>query len=212
MDRVNCICISAGGKPGLTQHYFVVVYDRQGFLFLEKALCSDKINDFSQSFQCFDEKSDPAIFILLLLPRITVIAILFDQTCEFVSVLSSDKSFCLGTLIWKWCFFLWVWFGHVLSFNSDGISSGGAWIKCQYFRTGLRVEELFDRSPFVSPPSVPTFCSCEQSSRCRAADVCAKQPSGALPSYSRVITLPLFLVLRDSWHVPLRMNICPSRR
>lgn len=73
MGHVNCICTSAWGKSGLTQRYFVVVYDRQGFLFLKKIfffirkiLCSDKINNFSQSFQCFDEKSDPVMFIFII--------------------------------------------------------------------------------------------------------------------------------------------------
>lgn len=66
---------------------------------LRKTPCSDKINHFSQSFQCFDEKSGPVMFILLLLPCVIVIAIIFSQACEFVSVLFSDEGFCLGTLI-----------------------------------------------------------------------------------------------------------------
>lgn len=51
------------------------------------------------SFQCFAEKSDPVMFVLLLLPCVIVIAIIFSQTCEFISVLFLDESFCLGTLI-----------------------------------------------------------------------------------------------------------------
>jgi len=63
------------------------VYDGQGFLFLKKkkiflignTLCLDRINHFSQNFQYFDEKSDPVMFILLLLTCVIIIAIIFSQ-------------------------------------------------------------------------------------------------------------------------------------
>lgn len=111
----------------MTHCSFVVVYDRQGCLLLRKKVLirktsySDKMNNFSQNFQCYGEKLHPVMFILLLLLSFS------SKSVHLFQVYFQMNAFALGSELGS------DFFPLGLSFNRDAIGSGGTWFKSQGF-------------------------------------------------------------------------------